>query len=63
MGMTKVKKIKLGDTDWLELFVTKLGKTYCVQFTNKVINVMEVMDKETYECKSLMGTSLSPQSK
>jgi len=59
MGVTKTKKIKLDGTDWLELFITKLGKTYCVQFTNKVINIMEIQGKD--ECKPLMSTKLNSQ--
>jgi len=56
MSMTKTRKIKLDKTDWLELFVTKLGITYCVQFTNKGINIMEVQNNDM--CKPLASTKL-----
>jgi hypothetical protein len=59
MGVTKIKNIKLDDTDWLEIFVTKLGKNYCVQFTNKLINVMVMNEKDGVEYKPLMRVKLN----
>ncbi|MBP9583507.1 MAG: hypothetical protein KBE38_15205 [Ignavibacterium sp.] len=60
MGMTKTKTFKLTGNEWLEVFVEKNGIKYCIQFTEKHLNVVRDWDRDE-KTKTLLHTKLSPQ--
>jgi len=55
--MTKTKKFKLAENEWLEVFVEKNGVKYCIQFTEKYLGIVKDWDKED-KIKTLLHTEL-----
>ena len=62
MANTKTKTFKIKGNDWLEIFIEKGGKKYCLQFTGKRLNLIENWDEMSNQ-KTLFTKQLTKERK